>query len=127
MHPNDAGSITESVTSRWSKVAVKRSTSHPIHGWLDSPLVQNLYVQPLVSGSPDENWLASLVNRLGLPSRSHWLSIACGGGGLELFAMEAGLCSELDGADIADGAIEVAREAAAARGIAKARFEVADL
>lgn len=111
----------------WGDCATLRSQLPPMLGWLDSPLLQQLYVQPNICGTADGNWLIWLVDKLGIPRDGHWLSIACGSGGLELFAAQQGLCATIEGVDIAPRAIELAQQQAAAQGIPQAQFRVQDL
>jgi ubiquinone/menaquinone biosynthesis C-methylase UbiE len=118
--------MSDVVASHWGDVAIQRSTTQPISGWLDSPLVQQLYVGPL-TGSQDGNWLACQIERLNIPCNGRWLSVGCGGGGLELFAAQQGLCAHIEGVDIAPAAIEFANATAAERGITNALFRTANL
>jgi ubiquinone/menaquinone biosynthesis C-methylase UbiE len=96
-------------------------------GWLDSPLVQRMYVQPRTCGAPDGNWLLSLVEDLNIPRDGRWLSVACGSGGLERFAVEQDLCASIEGVDIAPQAIELAQRIADEQGLTRAQFRVLDL
>lgn len=119
--------MNEHVADLWSTLQQQRADEFPILGWLDSPLVQRAYVLPKIVGATDGNWLVWLVEQLGLPRDGRWLSIACGAAGLELFAAEQGLAGQIEGVDIAPGAIELARTAAAAKGLSNVNFRVADL
>src|SRR4030095_3051807 len=105
--------MSETVETVWGTTAAQRSAVYRMLGWLDSPLLQRIYVQPQLTGAADSNWLLAQVDRLGIPKNGRWLSIGCGGGGLELFVAEQGLCAQIEGVDIAPGAIEVARKTAA--------------
>jgi 2-polyprenyl-3-methyl-5-hydroxy-6-metoxy-1,4-benzoquinol methylase len=111
----------------WGDIAARRDSLPPMLGWLDSPLVQRMYVQPRTCGTPEGNWLISLVERLNIPRDGRWLSIACGSGGLERFALEQGLCASIEGVDIAPQAIELAQRIAQEQGLDHAHFRVLDL
>jgi SAM-dependent methyltransferase len=115
------------VPDLWSTLQQQRADEFPVLGWLDSPLLQQIYVLPKIVGSSHGNWLRWLVEHLGIPRNGRWLSIACGAGGLELFAADEGLVGHLEGVDIAPGAIELARRAAAERGLGNVSFRVADV
>lgn len=54
------------------------------------------------------------------------LEIGCGGGNLAVAMVETGICARLDAFDLAAGAIDVAREKAADKGIDTINFYVAD-
>lgn len=117
--------MTDTVSSLWGQTAAAKQAA-PLYGWLDPPLVQELYVKPL-TGAAGDHWLRSQVERLGLPRTGRWLSIGCGNGELECFAAEEGLCAEIVGIDIAPAAVALANDAAAAQGLSNASFRVADL
>ena len=104
------------VADLWSTLQQQRTNEFPVLGWLDSHMLQRMYVLPKIVGASDGNWLLWLVEHLGLPRNGRWLSVACGAGGLELFAVEQGLCAQIEGVDIAPGAIEIARRNAEAAG-----------
>lgn len=120
--------MSERIADLWSTLQQQRAEEFPILGWLDSTMVQRAYVLPKIVGASDGNWLVWLAGHLGLPRDGRWLSIACGAGGLELYAVEQGLCATIEGVDIAPGAIEIARrnaEAAGRSGVVS--YRVADL
>ena len=120
-------SNNQAVAGLWSTLQQQRADEFPVLGWLDSQLLQRMYVLPKIVGSSEGNWLLWLVEQLGLPRDGRWLSIACGAGGLELFAAEQGLAAHIEGVDIAPGAIELARRGAQERGLTNVSFRVADL
>jgi SAM-dependent methyltransferase len=120
--------MSDQVADLWSTLQQQRQNEFPVLGWLDSPMVQRMYVLPKIVGATDGNWLVWLVDHLGLPRDGRWLSVACGAGGLELYAVEQGLCAQIEGVDIAPGAIEIARRNAEAAGRAHVvSYRVADL
>ena len=94
-------------------------------GWTDSPLIVAEHIQPLVSGSSSEgHWLLDLFSRLPIPRQGTWLSLNCGGGGLEFLATQRGLFAALDGFDPSPPAIAAARQWVEFHGVAGVRFEV---
>jgi len=114
------------VETLWSNVASQRQTNQGLYGWLDSPLMQRLYVQPLTKAGQQHRILA-LVEQLGIPKDGCWLSIGCGGGGLEVLLVEQGFCAEMNGIDVASGAIAVAQRTASERGLNNVYFRVGNL
>lgn len=118
--------MTEIVSEHWSQVAAQRDQGRNLLGWLDSPLVERLYVGPL-TGAEGRHRVCALAESTGVPRGGRWLSLGCGGGALEIMLAEQGYAAQLDAADIAPGAIEVARANAANRGVANALFQVLDV
>jgi ubiquinone/menaquinone biosynthesis C-methylase UbiE len=116
---------TATVASRWGGTAVARTTA-PLQGWLDSRMVLREYVQPKQTGASDKSWLGGLVEHLGIPPTGRWLSLGCGGADTEIFAARRGFFASMLALDVAGQAIEVAVEAAAAKGITSIEFGVAD-
>ncbi|NJL06576.1 MAG: class I SAM-dependent methyltransferase [Chloroflexaceae bacterium] len=108
----------------WGNCATIRAQLPPMLGWLDSPLLQQLYIQPRICGSPDGNWLIALIETLNIARDGTWLSIACGSGGLELFTAQQQLCATIEGVDIAPRAITLAQQHAHEQGLTQAHFRV---
>lgn len=119
--------MSERVAQLWDTIAEQRPASPPMSGWLQSPLLQRLYVLPQICDPWNENWAVCQVERLGIPRNGHWLSIACGSGTLECVVAEEGVCASLEGVDIAPKAIARAQKEAAERGLTNLHFRVADL
>lgn len=88
----------EKVASLWGEAAARRH-NQPIYAWLDSPLLLQLYFQPLTK-SEGGTWLACQVKRLNIPKNGRWLGVGCDAGGIELFAAEHGLCAYIEGVDM---------------------------
>lgn len=94
-------------------------------GWTDSSLLVAEHIQPLISGGPGEgHWLLDLWSELPIPRQGAWLSLHCGGGGLEFLATQRGLFASLDGFDPSPDAIAAARAWAGFHGVGGVRFEV---
>jgi ubiquinone/menaquinone biosynthesis C-methylase UbiE len=121
--------MSQATMEIWGKIAEARQEAR-IDGWLDSPLIQNLYVQPLtgmVFTSGEHVWLKKLIDQFEISPHSCWLSIGCGNGGWELYIAESGFCEQIEGIDISPHAIRIAQEAANSRAISKAHFRASDI
>ncbi|MFQ5777436.1 MAG: class I SAM-dependent methyltransferase, partial [Terriglobia bacterium] len=96
--------------------------------WLRSPLVQRLYIHPLISGHPERDWLDWLRQTHFPQPAQRGLSLGCGTGQLERRAVEMNLCRRLDACDLSPHAIAQAQAGVqAARLSPRLRFFVADL
>jgi len=95
--------------------------------WLESLLVQELYIYPTTSGRPDENWLAYVKRRYFPKMISRGLDIGCGQGGLERHGSVLQLCDHYDAYDVSPEVINQAKEAAAEFGLTNVTYEVRDL
>ena len=98
--------------------------------WMAHPAVR-ARLAVLASGDPAVDaydHLADLLRQRGwtLPIRRS-LSLGCGFGNLERDLTHRGLIGEIEAYDLAEGAIEKARELAAAAGYGNIRYHVADL
>ena len=95
-------------------------------GWTDSGLLVAEHIQPLISGGAGEgHWLLDLFSELPIPRQGRWLSLNCGGGGLEFLATQRGLFATLDGFDPSADAIAAARRWVDFHGVGGVRFAVA--
>lgn len=113
------------VAACWDRTTKSRQDSS-LRGWLDSYAVASERLNARVSGSPHVNWLIGLVERLGIPSTSCWLSVGCGAAGQEIIAAENGLFEHLDAIDLSPVALEEARRTARAKGVENVSFREAD-
>ncbi len=94
-------------------------------GWTDSPTIAGEHIQPLVAQRTSEgHWLLDMFSELPIPRQGAWLSLHCGGGGLEFLAMQRGLFATLDGYDPSPQAIAAARAWVALHGVGGVRFAV---
>lgn len=94
-------------------------------GWTDSDLIVREHVMPLVAGGPSEgHWLLDLFSSRPISRQGAWLSLHCGGGGLEFLATQRGLFASLDGFDPAPDAIAAARAWVKFHAVGGVRFEV---
>ncbi len=84
------------------------------------------HILPLVAGGPSEgHWLLDLFSSRPISRQGAWLSLHCGGGGLEFLATQRGLFATLDGFDPSPEAIAAARAWVEFHGVGGVRFEVA--
>jgi SAM-dependent methyltransferase len=94
-------------------------------GWTDSELLVSEHILPLVAGGPSEgHWLLDLFSSRPISRQGAWLSLHCGGGGLEFLATQRGLFATLDGFDPSPEAIATARAWVEFHGVGGVRFEV---
>ncbi len=97
-------------------------------GWTDSGLLVAEHIQPLICGGPSEgHWLLDLFSELPIPRQGDWLSLNCGGGGLEFLATQRGLFAALDGFDPSPEAIAAARAWVEFHAVGGVRFAVASV
>lgn len=94
-------------------------------GWTDSPTIAGEHIQPMVAQRTSEgHWLLDMFSQLPIPRNGAWLSLHCGGAGLEFLALQRGLFATLDGYDPSPQAIATARAWVAQHGIGGVRFAV---
>jgi SAM-dependent methyltransferase len=116
----------DAVARMWGEKAEARA-ANPLQGWLDSALVLEEIVQSRQTGSATTNWLAGVVERLGIPRDARWLSLGCGAAGTEIWIAKLGLAGSIDARDASAAALDTARRAAAAEGVANVTFGTVDL
>jgi ubiquinone/menaquinone biosynthesis C-methylase UbiE len=123
MHQEDA------TKKLWSKVAKEKAESSrwELLSWDAHPIVKR-YINRRISGDPEISWLPFVKQRFFPKPVQRGLSLGCGWGNLERDAVSLDICMEFDAYDIAPGAIEVAREEAAKRGLSDVlHYHCADL
>ncbi len=120
--------IDDKVTAEhWSKIDRNRFSGAVY--WLGNPLVYRRYQVMAAGGRRCSHWLEHVVARyLGATGAGNRvLTVGCGDGALDRRFAEIGGFSALDGIDIAPGAIDAARAAAAGRGLDQLRYRVLDI
>ena len=96
--------------------------------WLRSPLLQRLYINPLISSHPDKDWLYWLQETYFPQPAAQGLSLGCGAGQLERLVIQRNLCRRLEACDLSPDAVAQARAEAEAAGLGdRTHFFVADL
>ncbi len=118
--------MSERVATLWGQVALQKSRASQPLGWLDSSVIQTKYVDSLLEITNGQ-WLLSLMERLQISKNGRWLSIGCGHGSLEIYAAKNGLCTDIQGIDIAEEAIAIARRLAAENSLSNAHFHTANV
>jgi len=111
----------------WSKVDRDRFSGAVY--WLGNPLVYHRYQVKAAGGRDCEHWLEHVVSTYlgGADAANHVLTVGCGDGALDRRFAEIGGFASLDGIDVAPGAIDAARSAAADVGLDRLRYRVLDI
>lgn len=123
--PPDAGVCR--TAEHWGQMARVAADDRRDVSWLDSKLVQRLYLHPTIGGDPGRNWLEYFKRRHLPETVARGLTIGCGDGGLERHGAVLRLCEHYDAFDVSPGAIEIAQAAAAKAGLANVTYAVQDL
>jgi SAM-dependent methyltransferase len=118
------------ITSRlWGQKAREKAEGDAwqLRYWQAHPVTVR-HINRLMTGSKDESWLPFIKRRFLPDGSQHGLSLGCGHGWTERDALRLGLCQTFDAVDLADDALEVARQAAAGEGFGEMiRYRQADL
>ncbi|MFI5174101.1 MAG: class I SAM-dependent methyltransferase [Terriglobia bacterium] len=85
--------------------------------WFHQPFVRAQYINMLVSGQPEQDWLAWFQQKYYPRPVKRGLSLGCGTGETERRAVEINLCLQLDGYDLSPDAIAQARSDAERAGV----------
>jgi len=109
----------------WGRTAANRE-KNSIMGWLDSSMVLEQYVQPMITGNSVTNWLVGISKKLQISAETKWVSLGCGSAGQEIFASKMGLFAEMDAFELSPQAINIARKNAKIEGIKNINFNVGD-
>jgi ubiquinone/menaquinone biosynthesis C-methylase UbiE len=114
----------------WGERAqARQSEDAPILAWTDSPLVNQLYIHPTISGVGEDNWVSWVILKYFTRPVRRALSICCGDGPLERYALRHKVIARrFDAFDASAGAIEIAGRKAEEAGVARrVQYAVADL
>jgi SAM-dependent methyltransferase len=109
----------EAVTSElWGRKAREKEDSDEwqYRFWQSHPVTLR-HINRLITGDADESWLGFTKRRFAPESLGRGVSLGCGHGWAEREAIELGLCESLDGFDISEEALEVARRQAKEGGL----------
>jgi 2-polyprenyl-3-methyl-5-hydroxy-6-metoxy-1,4-benzoquinol methylase len=95
--------------------------------WIQVPgVLEN--INRRATGDPAIDWISHSATLLSVfPKPVKALSIGCGFGGIERTLHQRDFCQLIHGVDVADAAIEAARDAAEAEGLDGLTYEVSDL
>lgn len=116
-------------SEHWARhVEARRSGERSATNWLEHEAMARLYINPMSTGSPDEEWFDYIARKYFSEPVGKTLSLGCGGGELERRALSLGICESLDAYDVSEGSIEAAREEAREAGfLDRINYAVADL
>lgn len=128
---NTSGSLTDTQTVKdhWSQKAQQEDLERRNYvDWMNHPFIDKFYINRQISKNPEENWLV-YVNKNYVPvTLDLGLTLGCGNGGLERHALSLGMCRQFEAFDIAEGAIDVARDLAVKEGIdSQVKYEVMNI
>jgi ubiquinone/menaquinone biosynthesis C-methylase UbiE len=95
--------------------------------WIELPEVAS-YVHRRATGDPNTDWVSHSERFMDeMPKPRTALSLGCGTGIIERIVRKRDICQSIDGYDVADAAIETARNLAIAEGLSGLNYRVADL
>jgi SAM-dependent methyltransferase len=121
MTPDDplADPSAEAVTSElWGRKAreMGETDAWQRRYWQSHPVTLR-HINRLITGNEDETWLAFTRRRFVPEPGDRGLSLGCGHGWTERDAIRLDLCRTMDGYDLSEEALEVARREAVAAGL----------
>lgn len=112
----------------WGRDAARRADQALQRRHWSSHPVTAAEINRLVSGDPLVGWVAHLQRTRFPAPRARGLSLGCGSGAVVVDALQLGIVQEMEGIDIAEGAVSVASERAARAGLAeRARFRAGNV
>lgn len=118
----------DAVSTVWSGRAKDLVSESKPSSWSESPLVCQMYMNPLISGEADVGWLEFVAKKYFENPVKLALSLGCGGGGLERHGLALNIAASFDAFDISEGALELAQELAKKEGIQRSiNYQVANL
>jgi SAM-dependent methyltransferase len=118
----------DAVSELWGHRAAELVSEDRPSSWSELPQVIQLYIHPLLSGTPHIGWLELISRRYFSEPVTKALSLGCGGGGLERHGLILNMAEHFDAFDISDGALQLARELATEHKLAgRVNYQVADL
>jgi len=119
----------EKVKSHWGqKAQVEDLQQRKDVSWMNHPFIEKFYINHRFTSNPESNWLEYVHKKYISRPLDLGLTLGCGDGGLERHALSLSMCQRFEAFDIAEGAIEVARELAVQAGInSQVKYEVIDL
>lgn len=117
----------QAVSTLWEKRAAELINNEKPTAWTDSPLVQQMYIHPLISGRADVAWLQTVSEKYFFAPVDKALSLGCGGGGLERHGAVLNIAKKFIAYDVSEGAIKLARDIAKGYGLNQITYKAADL
>lgn len=116
--PEALAGDSKKVAEFWGNRAQESQKTLECH-WTDSPLIQQHYIHPAISGNKDNNWLVWVKEKFFPRPVERILSLGCGDGCLERHGALSNIFKECDAFDISPDAIKVAQRKAAELGISE--------
>ena len=115
------------VADFWGNNAENKPKAVECH-WTDSDIIMKHYIHPTITGTMHENWFIWVKNNYFKVPAEKALSLGCGDGCLERHGASANVFKHCDAFDIAQRAIEIAKEKAREMDILeKVHYEALDL
>ena len=121
----------EKASCYWDEHVKLHGESSDLIIWLDSPLVQDLLLKKLWVGDQlmsVSHWVLWVKEKYVSSRLNYGLSLGCGDGTLERYAILNNICSKFDAYDISSKAIEIAKRLSDKEGLATCiNYQVADM
>lgn len=119
----------QKATKLWGERARERQDpERPIVSWSDSPLVVELYINPIISGNTQDGWMIWVAKKYFRRPVQSALSIGCGDGSLERHALQLQVADHFEAFDASPEAVKIAKAKARELGYAdRVRYAVADV
>ena len=125
--PQAPADATAQVSQFWAARAAETGDCPALPGiWTWHPVVR-AGMNRRISGRGDMEWLAWVQAAFFPEPVGRALSLGCGGGQLEREAISLRLCRAVEGVDVSEGAVALARQRAADAGLPGITYRVADL
>lgn len=122
-----ADSKWDAVGALWGSRAADLINNEKPISWTDSPLVQQMYIHPLMSGRSNVGWLEAISEKYFSCPAGNALSLGCGGGGLERHGAMLNIAKKFTAYDVSDGAIELAENLAKKCNLSQISYMARDL
>lgn len=118
----------DKVKQHWGQKAREDLQRQKFVAWMNHPYIEQHYINKQISNNTKENWFTYVNKKYVTQQLELGLNIGCGEGGLERHAFRLGMCKRFEAFDIAEGAVQAARERAAQQGIDPyVEYAVADI
>jgi SAM-dependent methyltransferase len=119
----------DTVSDLWSQKATPEDwENRKLLNWCLHPYVEKQHINKMLSGDMEIGWFTYLKNKYVPRKLDYGLDLGCGSGWLEGLCLKNDICKRMDAFDVAAGAIEIARENAAAEQIDRfIHYDVRDI
>lgn len=125
--PEMLGEECQKVAKLWGERATK-DPENPACAWTDSPIIQQYYIHPTISGKKDANWFIWVKDNFFPKPAERALSLGCGDGCLERHGALIDVFKKCDAFDISPEAVEIAKKKAEELGISeKVNYGISDI